>query len=50
MHESVIKKSEGNKGSKRSQVHMKLLRPIKTRSHAGRSSILAWGSAFMSGS
>jgi hypothetical protein len=43
MHEGVIDKSEANQGSKESQVHMKLLRPMETRSHAVRNSILAWG-------
>jgi hypothetical protein len=43
MHESVIDKSEGSQDSEESQVHIKLLRPMETRSHAARNSILAWG-------
>jgi hypothetical protein len=43
MHEGVIDKSEGNQGSKESQVHIKLWRPMETRSHAVRNSTLAWG-------
>jgi hypothetical protein len=43
MYEGVIDKIEGKQGAKESQVHIKLLQPIKTRSHAVRTSILAGG-------
>jgi hypothetical protein len=43
MHERVIDKSEGNQSGKDSQIHMKLLWPMETRSYAVRNTILAWG-------